>query len=314
MHGDDSSSTACDWVSYLSRYPDLAAKGVLTASQARDHYETEGRSQGRQCAANFKLVSLEQFRGRNSSCYNAIDFQSLSTLPLSASNPSQSSDMKLRLVNIGSGTTGTRFLYKVICDELKLQGLHWWSDCKLSDDAYNPLAMWWEYIRHCTILRAAPAVQYVCKTSFALKMLDDEVKRLIKEVQVLSDSPIDVIYAEYASYMGNALTIHTVRDPNVWAVKRLAQHSGHTIMCRPEVYALGKARHPFDIPACLKSAEYIHDALVDEKDTKRIAEGYVEMNTYNARIAKNLHIMCLWDESPELARIELDAVWKHFSS
>ena len=311
--GDDSESAACDWVAYLSRYSDLAAKGILTAAQARQHYEIEGRAQGRQCSTDFKLMGLDQFRSRNSSCYNAIDFQALSTLPLPPLDTSKSSS-QLRLVNIGSGTTGTRFLFKVICDELQIRGLHWWSACTLLDDAYNPLAFWWEYIRHCTIMKAQPAAQYACKTSFALKMLDYEVKRLINEVEVLSDSPIDVIYAEYASYMNQALTIFTLRDPRVWAVKRLTQHPGHTIMCKPEVVAMGKARHAFDIPACLKSTEYIHEALVDETSTKRIAQGYVEMSTYNARVARNLHIMCLWDESAELARIELAAVWKLYTS
>ena len=302
----------CDWVAYLARYPDLADQGVLTAAQAMQHYENEGKAQGRQCLSVFRLMGLDSFRARNSSCSGAIDlFATYDPQPQQGqSQPSNS----LKLVNLGSGTTGTRFLFKVICDELHLQGLHWWSACTSLDDAYNPLAYWWEYIRHCTEIEATPAAQHICKTSVALKMLDYEVKRLVNEVQVLSDSPIDVIYAEYAWIMQHALFVQTLRDPKTWATKRLAQHPGHTIMCKPSVHASSGARHAFDIPACLKSSEYINEALMVETNSQRLAKGYIEMNTYNAKISKNLHIMCLWDESPTDAKIELALAWNLFSS
>ena len=85
-------------------------------------------------------------------------------------------------------------------------------------------------------------------------------------------------------------------------------------MCKPSVHASSGARHAFDIPACLKSSEYISEALMVETNSQRLAKGYIEMNTYNAKISKNLHIMCLWDESPTDAKIELALAWKLFSS
>ena len=241
----------------------------------------------------------------------AIDFQAAHKLRSQTPNASKEhAPLKLKLVNIGSGTTGTSFIFKLLCKDLHLQGYHWWTVCP--GFAFSPLVFWWNYIKHCVLI-GNQLTEYACKTNSALNMLDFEVKRMVNEIETLSDSPVDVIYAEYAPLFDRLLKVQTLRNPTTWAARRPTQHPGHTIMCRPEVYALGLARHVFDIPACLKSKVYIHEALMVESDLKRIAEGYIQMNTYNAAISKNLHIICVWDEDPEITKGELNAVWKHYS-
>ena len=337
----------CDWAAYLSRYPDLSAHGTLTEAQAEIHYETIGKAQGKQCTKEFQLNGLELFKLRNSSCSQAIDFEHAFILQKQniQNEPPKVKPGKLKAVDIGAGTTGTSFLFGVVCGSLHLRGYHWTSSCSTSSGRSNPFASWWDYIVRC--VQNAPHNGYHwtrscsqsnplaiwwaylihcvqnapqnkdssgCKSDAAVEKLDYELKRVLAEVDLLMDSPMDTIYAHYASYMKDALTFMTIRDPMQWALKRHSEHPLEPLMCNPEVYALGHAYHPYDVISCLKSTEFVHQAIVVEKNTSRSAEGYIAMNTYNAATARNLHIMCLWDAPPEETEPEVLAAWEKFSN
>ena len=301
----------CDWTAYLSRYPDLSADGILTEAQAKIHYETIGKAQGRQCTKEFQLIGLERFKLRNSSCSQAISFKQAFSLQRQKMQnaPPGKKPSRLKVVNIGSGTTGTSFLFKTVCGSLNLRGYHWTKSCPPSMGHNNPLASWWDYIVHCV----RDAYFSVCESDTAVKKLDYELKKFVQEVELLMDSPMDAIYAHYAPYMKHALTFMTIRDPMQWAVKRHSEHPMEPLMCKPEVYALGHAYHPYDVISCLKSTEFVHEAMMVEKNTSRSAEGYVAMSTYNAALASHLHIMCLWDDPPEETMPEVLAAWELFS-
>ena len=310
----------CDWEAYLSRYPDLTAHGNLTEAQAKMHFETIGKAQGRQCTKDFQLNGLEQFKLRNSSCSHAINFEqafSLQKQKMQNASPRMMSS-KLKAVDIGAGTTGTRFLFGVVCGSLNLRGYHWTARCSQPNGpthlAGNPLASWWIFLIGC--IRNAPheTESSGCESDVAVEKLDRELKKVLDEVDILMDSPMDAIYAHYAPYMSDALTFMTIRDPMEWAVKRHKEHPVEPLMCKPEIYALGHAYHPYDIISCLKSTKFVHQAIMTEKDTSRSAEGYVAMNTYNAAMASHLHIMCLWDAPPEEAGPEVLAAWEQFSN
>lgn len=306
----------CDWTAYLARYPDITANGTLTDAQAKLHFETIGQAQGRQCTKDFQLIGLESFKLRNSACSHAINFEealSLQKRLAQDTQPEIESANRLRAVDIGAGTTGTRFLFKVVCESIHLRGYHWTTPCA-NKGGHNPLVSWWGYLIHCVQNAAHDTDSSGCESDEAVKKLDYELKQIVHEVQVLMDTPMDTIYAHYASYMKDALTLMTIRDPMEWAVKRRSEHPSEPLMCKPEVFALGHAHHPYDIMSCLKSTEFVHQAIKIEKNLTRVAEGYVAMNTYNAALASHLHIMCLWDAPPEETEAEVIAAWEQFAT
>ena len=252
-------------------------------------------------------MGLELFKLRNSSCSKAIDIEQALNLQRQLTYGSaEGKSSRLKLVNIGSGTTGTTFVFKIACKALHLKGFHWKWNC--SGASHNPLAIWWDYLEYCIPSESR------CKSKAVLDMLDYEALRVFNEVQFLMDSPLDVIHFDYAAYMKDALVLLTIRDPEEWALKRKLEHPKEPLMCNPAVYASGRARHPFDLISCLESVDFVHQAIMIETNQTRIVEGYVAMNTYNAAMAgENLHIMCVWDVPPQGTEEDLVAAWIQFT-
>lgn len=330
VFGEDDSP--CNWEVYLSRYPELASKGVVTFAQAKQHYESVGIEQGWQCTTEFQPVGLELFRGRKSNCSKAIDFSFVDSIRKKLSEAHNGTGQeqimtmgavvppkvqsvlgRLKLVNVGAGTTGTKYVAITFYQNLHLRGFHW-KNKKIIHPGPNLLMHWWMTIALC-VSETDTKRSDKCKSQSLLQSLHESFAELFNGTDFFTDSPIDVTYAAYAQYLEHAVITMTLRDPIKWATRRISIHPEYCIVCNAKVYALGQARHPMDILVCLNSTEYAYQALVNEHNVQALARAFTEMNSYNAAISKKLHIICLWDDVSEKKNSlqEMYAVWKHFA-
>ena len=298
----------------------------MSSHDARVHFHRFGIAEGRSCGEGFVPRSLESFlRSSDSNCSAALraDDLPITLPPLQPHN--DTAVHSLRLLNVGSGTTGTSFLFAAACDYLKLRGVHWTKTCGYGDggNASDLIALheWWNNITYCSSSpkRRTPLPRRSdrCRSAFLLDRLRESVRDVFRRVDVLMDTPVDVIYAEIApNISSNTVVLLSVRDPEEWLRQRWKVHVEIVIMCRPEMLHLPGVRHPFDLPGCLRHSEIAIDAISHVYDRARIIEGYQKMNAYNARLTSRLHVMCLWDSltAGPRARAELILLWKHFNS
>ena len=316
--------TKCDWTAYLGRYPDLAA---LTHSQAKEHFESIGMSQGRSCLKEFTPVNLEKYLARSySKCLGAM------THP---SSPAQNSSedvtpipTKVRLLNVGSGSTGTGFLFDTACHDLELGGVHWMNSCRMDKfgvhshnetalQEWYKLAWWWADLKDCVAYTRTKKnfTSEQCKSDYFLKRLHTAALQVFKKVEIVMDTPMDTVYAELAPYTTQAMVVLTLRQPHLWVPKRRFEHSEYFLFCKSQLLQKSTVRHPFDLPGCLKQTEFAYQALENDFNEARIVDAYRKMNAYNAGLSQRTHIMCMWDLETikERGREEFISAWEHFT-
>ena len=310
----------CDWEAYLARYADMKSLGVLSESDAKHHYLSNGRREGRQCTKAFQPMSAETFFGLNSNCSNAIDVDYYLKIRANSSFSSYASypsDARVRLLGAGSGTTGTRYLFKVACQELRLTGTRGLTRCN-SDGSRDLFVLreWWRHLFDC-VTNMSIAKSAFCTSEYLLYQLHSEAFSVFYSLDVMMDTPMDAVYAEFTSYTHhNAVGVVSLRDPKEWYERRNELHQQIFLYCREVLLDNSGVRHPFDAPGCLQHSKYAFEALYKANDSKRIVDGYRRMNAYNAAITNKLHIMCLWDERSrgENAKKELLSVYDYFNS
>ena len=311
----------CDWEAYLARYADLRALGIQSNGDAKQHFLSQGRKEGRQCTQQFKPLSADTFFQLNSNCSSAIDIDYYQKIRSNNSYYSHASypsgDTRVSLVDAGSGTTGTRYLFKVACQELRLTGTRGLTRC--NTDASNDVLIlreWWRQLFNC-VTDMNISTSAACKSEYLLRKLHSEAFTVFKSLDVMMDTPMDAVYAEFSSYtQHNAVGIISLRDPKEWFERRNELHQQIFLHCREILLDNAGVRHPFDAPGCLQHSEYAFEALYKASDAQRIIEGYRRMNAYNAAITNKLHLMCLWDERSrgENAKKELVSIYDYFSS
>lgn len=136
--------------------------------------------------------------------------------------------------------------------------------------------------------------------------------------EFVSDFPFGEIFPDLLLWVPNLIVISSLRDPMIWAKRRLEEH-GNTPICHPSLWNHALVYHPFDIIACLSLREYTNEALVPISFLKNIDQliaAYVKYNTFNFVFAtsQNLayHTICLWD--PEITgdngQMALTEIWK----
>lgn len=310
----------CDWEAYLARYPDIRTLGIQSAGDARQHYLSQGREEGRQCTQEFKPLSAEAFFQLHSNCSSAIDIEYYHKIRLNSSYnsyASYSSDTRVSLVDAGSGTTGTRYLFKVACQELKLSGTRGLTRCNTdgTDDVLM-LREWWRQVFNC-VTDMNISTSAACKSENLLRKLHSDAFSVFNSLDVMMDTPMDAVYAEFTSYTHhNAVGIISLRDPKEWFERRNELHQQIFLHCRDILLNNTGVRHPFDVPGCLQHSEYAFEALYKASDAQRIMEAYRRMNAYNAAITSKLHLMCLWDDRSrgENAKRELVSIYDYFNS
>ena len=196
---------------------------------------------------------------------------------------------------------------------------------KFGVDPYNEtalrewyrLAWWWADLKDCvTNTRTKKDFRSEqCKSEYLLKRLHREALQVFNRVEVVMDTPTDMVYAELAPYLTQAMILLTLRDPRWWIPKRRFDHMEHFLFCKDSLLDKDTVRHPFDLPGCLKQAEFAYQALEADFKEARIVDAYRKMNTYNAVLSNRTHIMCMWDEESmkERGREEFISAWEYFT-
>ena len=235
---------------------------------------------------------------------------------------------KVRLLNVGSGSTGTGFLFDTACYDIGLGGVHWMNSCNMDKFGIQPhnetvlkewykLAWWWADLKDCVTETRTKKDFFSeqCKSDYFLKRLHKEALQVFNKVEIVMDTPIDMVYAELAPYTTQAMIVLTLRDPRWWVPKRRFEHYEHFLFCKNSLLNKETVRHPFDLPGCLKQTEYAYQALENDFTEARIIDAYRKMNTYNAGLSNRTHIMCMWDQESmkERGREEFLSSWEHFT-
>lgn len=277
------------------------------------------------------LNDLQTFLVTPSNCSRAI--QKVNNLHSNNFNGSLHLS-RLKLLNIGSGTTGTHLTEKIFCEDLHFTNAHWIEICnepkKLSIKNY--LYDWSIKITKCLLVyekdhtcvdisnnARSPLCAHVhamaphislrpqdCLASKLLSELERHILAVLRRFDSIQDTPVDFLYGELLSYISpDVLAVQTLRDPEAWVLSRFKTHPYISKICRPEYAVLPGVKHPFDLPGCLRHVNFVGEALemvptfspesVQSPEFQRIKEAYVAMTSYNSHHAKKLHMVCLWD-------------------
>lgn len=182
--------------------------------------------------------------------------------------------------------------------------------------------------RRCSRLHALKGED--CSTARFLRKLDESLAEtfLQRPLEAISDSPgiyisdtsiyrlvclltilvcitifvVDVLFERILSLSPKSLVLLSLRDPLIWAQKRMQYHSKSEIVCNENLWT--KVPHPFDLVGCMKLSSHVTDSLITFPDFNSIlearsvngssvfqmlADAYKQMNTYNAGM---LYFLC----------------------
>ena len=84
---------------------------------------------------------------------------------------------------------------------------------------------------------------------------------ITRPLEAISDSPVDFLFQEIFSLAPSALVIQTLRNPHVWAKKRMHYHGRSEIVCKQDLWTDRHVRHPFDVLGCMMQRALVADAL-----------------------------------------------------
>ena len=159
----------------------------------------------------------------------------------------------LRLLNAGAGTTGTGGLKEILCNELHLKSIHHMDRCTRGyrlPGHINKLVSWkaellcclgfadanyhnhQKHQRRCLRLKAQRGEE--CSPNTFVRKLEDAMRTSVidRPLEALSDSPVDFLFEELYSLAPSVLVIQSLRDPEIWARKRVHYHHRSEILCR----------------------------------------------------------------------------------
>ena len=180
--------------------------------------------------------------------------------------------MHLKLLNAGSGTTGTGGLKKILCNDLHLRSIHHMDRCESGQRLpghINRLVAWksellcclgyadanyhnhQKHQRRCQKLQSRRGPE--CSALRILQKLEDAMHQAVidRPLEALSDSPADFLFPELFALSPHALVIQSVREPHMWARKRIHFHERSEIICRENLWQVKEIRHPFDVLRCM---------------------------------------------------------------
>jgi hypothetical protein len=264
----------------------------------------------------------ETFRGRE------IPLQSR----IGLSRADKNAEVALKVVNSGSGTTGTHTIYDTMC-EMQYRSVHFRLSCNFPKDISQSyvtkrqsLEVWHVSTTQCIL---STSRKKHCLVQSILNKLRKALVDSISVAEFMTDSPLDVIFPEIVAYVSNIKVVGTYRSPKVWAKRRFKTH-GHTqIICRPQIWSDKSVLHPFDLVGCLllHPSGYATDALMTSfeyinginftifkgssefernlyrqqngSDIGTLEKAYQTMNSVNMQLVHAMHMsfvpICLWD-------------------
>ena len=275
----------------------------------------------------------------NSNCSHAINFSlfQFSSHNRSTAIPYNSS---VRAINVGSGTTATRLIHRIFCQDLGLKSMHWKSMChgnsRQEVSARNELVEWSWKVTLCVYayelehlcphrnasfgplhdfclwissMNKLPS-QRQCTSHHFLQRLQHYVVHVFSQIEAYNDTPADYLFGYLSPYLPSyTKIIQTLRDPDQWVLRRFNDHPYITKICRTHLSNSPGVNHPFDIVNCMQQTKYIGEALeiilpmdnvgTDSETSQRIRRAYIQMTSFNAGLARDPLMICLWDGHTE---------------
>ena len=145
-----------------------------------------------------------------------------------------------------------------------------------------------------------------CLSNHFLQQLQHHVIKVFTEIEAYSDTPVDYLFGYLAKNLPSTTKIiQTVRDPTQWAMRRFLDHPYISKICRSRWSNSSQVNHPFDIVNCMRQTKYLGEALeiilplgntsIHSESLQRVRDAYTQMTSFNAWLAKDPLILCLWD-------------------
>ena len=218
--------------------------------------------------------------------------------------------VKIKLINIGLGTTGTRDLARMLCEEFRVVSLHYTASC----NTYH----------HGIAEQFAPLRWYFdVKASDFLLFCSRVVAELVEEYEYLTDDPFAELFLEIFPIAPHISVLATLRDPTKWAKRRKEMHS-LSVICHYSLWTNTDVFHPFDIFGCLHAVgpeRRVGEALITLQNISEdlLAQAFIQYYTisFHHVLASGcpLRVFCLWDlpakkHSISRLAITLNQFWK----
>jgi hypothetical protein len=249
-----------------------------------------------------------------SNCSRAVN--SFHNLPLVSFNRfnlpflPNSSQITLRALNLGTGTTGTRSINQRICHVFKIKTLHYDKECNTNHTLSAVVEQWIVNLVLCSTKR--------CFSAHFLNSYPQILQTILTRYEYVSDFPMGEIFADLIFFVPNLIVISSLRDPKIWARRRLHEHA-QTPICHPSLWNHSLVHHPFDLIACLTLRRYTNDALVPISDftehIDQLISAYIQYNSFNyvLSLSRNMayYPLCLWDShiSHDSGKALLSDIW-----
>ena len=162
----------------------------------------------------------------------------------------------LTVINVGFGTTGTRSV-KDFNNRNYGHGCH--HKCSPVD-----LVGIFESVWVCAMgeLDRDPDKVEKCSSQEFLKKLKEIMQAFVKQdIHHFGDAPAPFLFAEWRRLVPNAQIQHSVRNPLLWHLKRIAEHRGE-LMCAKHT----NSSNPFHIMECIEDSRLLQDNVVNTMD------------------------------------------------
>lgn len=246
-----------------------------------------------------------------SNCSGAVDMKDVRDLSLSLSGRAQLSTHlsynhahsdPTRYVNIGSGTTGTKSIFHILCTSFNMSGLHWGMHCSNGNmrEHRSPLMTWVLDLTRCV---SKFKKEHCNRKSFVRRYRDGMSIALAAGGSFWADTPVSNSFVDIISIHPDLSIISTYRNPIAWVRRRKANHDDDLI-CNPVLWNHPGLVHPFDLYGCLRirsdevvsgDFKFIRDLTDDQ-----LRAAYVRMNNVNTHLAvksgRPFLPVCLWDQ------------------
>jgi hypothetical protein len=237
------------------------------------------------------------FFDNSSTCYHAIggDFDFTALTKLIRNNNKDNLQIERNdtiYLNYGAGTTGTRTIYSILCEQ-KFKSFHYRNSCNNKQRRHMSISVSFTQLWEC-INNSSMYFNEECKSINIINNMHESMIHDMKTWRFMSDTPIDSLFPYMYSMTdkNNIHTINTFRDPDAWITRRLQEHE--FVFCKKHLWDMESVMHPFDILNCLNHSEYAFESITKlsgsttkfTKDDNKFAlwkvkNAYIKMNTVN---------------------------------
>jgi len=223
----------------------IRSNGVLTLSSLADRYITVGSSYNFSSYRDWEHI----FFHSNYSSIHQLPSYVYRNITMDLLRRDK---VKLRIIDSGAGTTGTRTIHDIFCLD-NLHAVHnFHFGCKWQNNMKSLFYATYKKLLSCTKYYKSEEFHSHCNSSELIKSIITGMQFIAREYEAFSDTPINW-FAAFLSLMNpNLKTILTLKDPLIWAFKRHSDHPDFPdILCHPKYWDYPNILHPYDLLGCL---------------------------------------------------------------